>query len=255
MAEELKRAGIGCPYCGNDLYVDFDVCPHCGKEVPKELLKLIQTMRTPGDTLETSNKIETHTLTHFEDLEEDSKTKIGTFERLWADQYAGVSLRGFDDTDYAPLVNLLSSVLELELSFAFYDKFLAYWFKLQTSYEICIPKERKKCTLGSIGYFLRIVAQDKGRLMPDTVKENWLFAEKHFGTYCSKLKTQLESFIDMRNKAAHKLAISKQEFQAFFAEYKPFYEQSMPAILQLKKRGDSQGYRMFADMRKNFPRF
>lgn len=252
---ELKRAGIGCPYCGNDLYVDFDVCPHCGQEVPKELLKLIQEMSDTSSKQDNSKDINTTSLTHFEDLEEDSKTKIGTFERLITEKYAKPIHRGFDDADYAPLVNLLASVLELELSYAIFDKFLPYWLKLQTSYEINIPRDREKCTLGSIGYFLRIAEKDKGHLLPDSEKENWNFAEKKFGKYCAELKKHLDVLTDGRNKAAHKSAISKQDFQTFFAEFQPFYEQYMPAILQLKKCGDSKGYRLFVEMRKNFPEF
>lgn len=252
---ELKRAGIGCPYCGNDLYIEFDVCPHCGQEVPRELLRLIQEMKKINSIQKNSKNIDVPSLTHFDDLEEDSKTKIGTFERLIDEKYAEPIHRGFDDTDYAPLVNLLSSVLELELSFAIFDKFLPYWIKLQKSYEINIPKDREMCTLGSIGYFLGIASKDKGHLLPDSEKENWHFAENNFGTYCAELKKHLDVLTEGRNKAAHKSAISKQDFLTFFAEYQPFYEQYMPAILQLKKRGDSQGYRLFVEMRKNFPEF
>ena len=255
MAEELKRAGIGCPYCGNDLYVDFDVCPHCGKEVPKELLRLIQEMRKPGISQEKTKKTATPTLTHFDDLEEDSKTKIGTFERLLEDKYAKSHTFGFNDTDYAPLVNLLSSVLELELSYAIYDKFYLYWSDLQKSYEINLPEDRGMCTLGNVGYFLKIAAKDKRVSMPDSLKENWHFAESKFGEYCAELKKHLDNLTEKRNKAAHKSAISEKEFYAFFADYQPFYEQYMPAILQMKKRGDSPGYRLFIDLRKNFPDF
>ena len=249
MAEELKRAGIGCPYCGNDLYVDFDVCPHCGKEVPKELLKLIQEMRKPISTHENTKDVESRSLTHFNDLEEDSKTKIGTFERLIDEKYAEPIHRGFDDTDYAPLVNLLSSVLELELSIAIYDKFLSYWYNLEG------PENLKGSTLGSIVYLLGKAYADEGHLLPDSVKVNWSFAESKFGKYCSDLKEQLNNLTKMRNKAAHKSAISKQDFQTFYEEYHPFYEKYMPDILQLKIRGDSQGYRLFVEMRKDFPKF
>ena len=258
MAEELKRAGIGCPYCGNDLYVDFDVCPHCGREVPRELLQLIQVMRKNGSTHEISKNTNTPTLTHFDDFEEDSKTKIGTFERLLADKYAESHTFGFNDTDYAPLVNLLSSVLELELSYAVYDKFLMYWMNLHSAFKIQtnFKSDRTKCTLGDLNFFLGLAKKDdEEKFLPEDLKENWRFAESKFGKSCGELKNNLDYLTDKRNKAAHKSAISKQDFHDFFAEYQPFYEQYMPAILQLKKRGDSPGFRLFVDLRKNFPNF
>lgn len=258
MAEELKRAGIGCPYCGNDLYVDFDICPHCGKEVPEPLLQLIHSMHTtaqkPQQKPSLPKQHEAKSLTHFEDLEEDSKTKIGTFERLIDEKYAEPIYRGFDDTDYAPLVNLLCSVLEVELSFAIYDKFLLYWQAIQKPYEINL-KPREKCTLGTIEVLLRYAEKDGKNLMPKELKNEWETAENYFGENYKELHSYISKFQNIRNKAAHKDTISKKVFKEFFDIYQPFFEQKMPYILALKKHGDSPGYRLFVEYRKNFPNF
>ena len=235
---EFKRAGIGCPYCGNDLYVDFDICPHCGKEVPASLLQLIHG--THG------------TLIHFDDLEEDSKTKIGTFERLYDDNMYRAGRRGFDDTDYAPLVSLLSSVLELELSYAIYDKFYLYWQELQKSYEINLPQHRKDCTLGTIRFLLEKAEKDNGHNLPKQAQDDWHYAEN---TFLGPLRRNLNTFVDERNNAAHKYSIPKDKFTSFYNLYLEFYNNNMESILALKKSGDSPGYRLFVDYRKNFPSF
>lgn len=258
MAEELKRAGIGCPYCGNDLYVDFDICPHCGKEVPEPLLQLIHSMHTtaqkPQQKPSLPKQHEAKSLTHFEDLEEDSKTKIGTFERLYDEYLSRPKKYGFDDTDYAPLVNLLCSVLEVELSFAIYDKFLLYWQAIQKPYEINL-KPREKCTLGTIEVLLRYAEKDGKNLMPKELKNEWETAENYFGENYKELHSYISKFQNIRNKAAHKDTISQKVFKEFFDIYQPFFEQKMPYILALKKHGDSPGYRLFVEYRKNFPNF
>lgn len=260
---DLKRAGIGCPYCGNDLYVDFDICPHCGKEVPASLLQLIHSMHgaapspRPESTQPQQPVNETMVekiLSHFEDLEEDSKTKIGTFERLMEDKYLGSFKKGFDDTDYAPLVNLLCSVLEIELSFAIYDKFLLYWQAIQKPYEIDL-KTHEKCSLGTIERLLHFAQRDEKKLMSKELKKEWETQENCFGENYTRLRSDVSKFTNIRNKAAHKEAILKREFDTFFSAYQPFFEQNMPHILELKKRGDSPGYRLFVEYRKNFPSF
>ncbi|MBQ3717648.1 MAG: zinc ribbon domain-containing protein [Paludibacteraceae bacterium] len=257
---EFKRAGIGCPYCGNDLYVDFDICPHCGKEVPTSLLQLIHSMHgtaqkpqsEPSQGHPVIESSEKKSLTHFEDLEEDSKTKIGTFERLYDDYMHRGGRRGFDDTDYAPLVSLLSSVLELELSFAIYDKFYLYWQELQKSHEINLPKNREDCTLGTIKFLLEKAERDKGYNLPKQAQDDWHYAEN---TFLGPLRRNLKTFVDERNNAAHKYSISKDKFVSFYNLYMEFYNNNMESILALKKRGDSLGYRLFVELRKDFPVF
>ena len=260
---DFKRAGIGCPYCGNDLYVDFDICPHCGKEVPASLLQLIQSMHGSSETPQpkqtqpqqaVNGSSEKKILTHFKELEEDSKTKIGTFERLYDEYLSRPKKYGFDDTDYAPLVNLLCSVLEVELSFAIYDKFLLYWQAIQKPYEINL-KPREKCTLGTIEVLLRYAEKDGKNLMPKELKNEWETAENYFGENYKELHSYISKFQNIRNKAAHKDTISKKVFKEFFDIYQPFFEQKMPYILALKKHGDSPGYRLFVEYRKNFPNF
>lgn len=239
---DFKRAGIGCPYCGNDLYVDFDICPHCGKEVPASLLQLIHRNETTV----------TKTLQHFPDLEEDSKTKIGTFERLHEEYLSKPKKLGFDDTDYAPLVSLLCSVLELELSYAVYDKFIAFWQLLaQKDSSLILPDNRDLCNLGTIKLLLE-KAEKNEMNMPQSIRKDWGFAKDKF---LDPLKERIKDFRLYRNKAAHKDAVSLKEFNDFYDKYQPFYTRYMPSILELKKRGDSHGYRLFVELRKHFPSF
>lgn len=242
---ELKRAGIGCPYCGQDLYVDFDICPHCGKDIPESLLQLIRGMH--GNT---DKNTDTDSLPHFEDLEEDSKTKIGTFERLYEEYKSKPKSYGFDDTDYAPLVMLLSSVLEIELLCAVCNKFLTYWRKFDK--EVYDDPERT-CTIGKMKFLLEQAEKNNGYSMPKNLKPMWHYAQELLGDNLNILHDFLQRILNTRNNAAHKQAISKREFQEFFTKYSDFYKQYIPAVLKLKKHGDSHGYRLFMDMRKDFP--
>ena len=255
---EYKRAGISCPYCGNDLYVDFDLCPNCGKDVPASLLQLIQSMHSSAHTVpekpmaeQPSHESSESSLPHFKELEEDSKTKIGTFERLH-NEYQSKKY-GFDDTDYAPLISLLSSVLELELSYAIYYKFQDYWKSLaEIDTDLNLPKSRELCSLGTMNKLIETANGSNEDYLPEGCRKDWDFAKEKF---LYRLKENMPTFVKFRNKAAHKDTISEGEFIAFYEKYQPFYTQFMPHILTLKASGDSAGYRLFIDMRKDFPTF
>ena len=60
-------------------------------------------------------------------LEESSKSKLGTFERVYEDTFLKdtqmpIRSYGFNDLDYSPLVTTLATVLEIELNHSLYQK-------------------------------------------------------------------------------------------------------------------------------------
>lgn len=249
---ELKEAGIGCPYCGKSLYVDFDICPHCGNEVPAALLQIIQSQS--GNQSEQVT-VPTHEgLTHFEDLEEESKTKIGTFEHLYEEYAHKPHAYGFDDVDYAPLGNLLGAIMEIELSLSIFDKFMPVWQDLSKKYDFEMPT-RSKCTLGSITTMLRLIQNRNDYKVAAELSDDWQFAQNKFGPNFRDLYRPLDKILQMRNKSSHKNILDEQAFTAYYQEYHEFYEKYMPALLQLKLRGRSAGYRLFASFRQQFPVF
>lgn len=258
MAQEDKNSGVGCPYCGNELYVNFDICPFCGKEIPDSVLQLIQNMHGTARAEETPQPIDVANnniipLTHFEELEEDSKTKIGTFERLYRETILKPRTLGFDDSDYAPLVNLLGSIMELELSRSVYEKLLPYWKLVAKKTGIDNIPNSRDCTLGTMCFLMQ--QSKKAPTIPTKVKKNYDFLYRHIGNNLDKFTTQLEFIKETRNDADHKKVISLNKFNHFFDVYRNFYEKYMPILLQLKLMKGSLGYWMFCDMRKDFPKF
>lgn len=258
MAQEHKKSGLSCPYCGEELYVDFNICPFCGQTVPDSLLQFIQNMHDTTRATEISNPTGVApnniiTLTHFEELEDDSKTKIGTFEHLYRESILKPKNLGFDDSDYAPLVNLLGSIMELELSRSVYEKLLPYWKLVAKKTGIDNIPNSRECTLGTM--CLLIQRSKKTPTIPTEVRENYDFLYRHIGNNLDKFITQLEFIKETRNNGNHKEVISLDKFNHFFDLYRNFYEEYMPILLQLKCMKGSLGYWLFSDMRKKFPIF
>lgn len=244
---QLQLSGLCCPFCGADLYIGFDICPTCGNDIPQELLDQINQSSSPVQQPIDDNN---WSLTHFEALEEESKTKIGTFEKLLR-QYT--TSFGFNDTDYAPLVNPLASVLEIELSLSVFDKLYPYWEIIGRTKGIDIPI-REKCMLGQLTFMLKRT-NSNGITIPQSIAANWEFANEHFGQDMKILVNPLEAITDVRNDADHKKVITQERFKTFIALYREFYETYMPALLQLKSMSGSYGARLFTTLRNQFPKF
>ena len=266
MKYENKLSGLSCPYCGKELYIDFDICPYCGRTVPDTLLHIIQTKHGTIGTKTIEDEKSTKRpssnilrLTHFDELEEESKTKIGTFERLHMEYMSKTSTYDFEDSDYAPLVNLLGSVMELELSRTLYMKLLPYWKQIANFANLNDIPKSKDCTLGTICLLIQKSENVKKSMrtptIPREVKDSYEFIHKNMGDKFNEFQSQLEFITYIRNDADHKKVISCSKFNDFFTEYHEFYEKYIPILLQLKKMRGSYGYWMFIDMRKDFPIF
>lgn len=242
---ELELIGISCPFCGNDLYKGFDICPVCGHDIPKELL------------VEVGSKTENVLLTHFDGLDEDSKSKIGTFERLYRDTFYGNTSFGFETLDYAPLVTPLMSVVEREACYSIYAKLLPYWrwVSKQKGMQLAKPD---KCTLGGLS-----TLWDASLTIKESTRQDLTDQKKWLDNFGEKARKTLKgTFLGIRNDADHKTAIDRKRFEEFFVIYRDFYETYMPKMIELKKEPDpfslsanqsSAAIQHFASLRNQFP--
>lgn len=240
--EELELLGLSCPFCGADLYRGFDICPACGNDIPQELLD--EAAASPVASSE-------YILTHFDNLEEQSKTKIGTFERLAKDPMYSNKVFGYGDVDFSPLINPLMSVLEVELCLGLIKPLLRYWEGVARTCGETLPSA-EKCTLGQIAHLLDKSSKvSLGKLESD--RENYVRGlpfEAHF----EDILKHLSYFVSIRNNASHKNVVSGDVFAKTFSTYKAFYETYMPSLLA-KKRPPTLGTKLFIALREQFPVF
>lgn len=136
----VPDGGLFCPECGYALGEDMPTgCReersslNGGLDVDRRLEQLREQMKNRlGEmqhrvaamkqiaTTKPDSQMDSSILLHHDNLEEDSATKIGTFERLYQAYESAdkehVVIFGYEDDDFAPMVNLLACVIEIELS-------------------------------------------------------------------------------------------------------------------------------------------
>lgn len=171
-------------------------------------------------------------------LEESSKSKIGTFESIYNDTFfedtrMPIASYGFNDLDYAPLVNLLGSILEIELNLSVYQCIrqkngidLNRFYDTDTDGpririgEKTIKFGDRKQMLGSI----QLLIEKEMDYLSGYIKD------------IKSLDSLLKKIIKTRNDASHTLAISKERFISFYRLYSELYNSYIFSILDLKER-------------------
>ena len=118
-------------------------------------------------------------------LEETSKAKIGTFEKLYSDIYRSETGRplsyGYEDLDYSSLIGLLVSVLEIEINLSVYQELRRLFgvrmpdfanraaesriVLLGGNYSVDVGK--KEQTLGPIRALAEFKQSDLGHIIPE----------------------------------------------------------------------------------------
>lgn len=193
-------------------------------------------------------------------LEESTRSKIGTFEKLYQNTYVAdskVPLYGYDDLDYASLVNLLASALEIELNMSLYQA-------IRKEAGIAIPKyawtdvEKKEIYVSGQTVDLGKAKQMYGPLLR-------LFAK--YDSVTSRVVGDASDFTGMlskiarvRNKADHTEMIDKNDFLAFYSMYSSLFNRYIGNLLNLKQSykkskkdysavsyGDADRYDAFSD--------
>lgn len=217
----LQSSAVYCPSCGsalpNQASSDLRFCPFCGASV---------CFQDQGESFK-----HLYVLPHYEELEEETKAKIGTFEKIYRQTFQPETGRllieksGFDQLDYSPLVSPLASGLEIELGKSigklmrrgygrdsvlyFDDKKLelsgASRFSLR-SYELCMRYDRAR----------KNIISEAGFPVDDTC-----FA-------------MLDKIISVRNDASHKKHVPKEAFFLFYENIYAFFESYIDKIIAIK---------------------
>lgn len=164
----------------------------------------------------TTHYVETHQLTqliHHCGLEDETETKIGMFEQLYDSIFAKRTFT-YGDTDFAPLINLLGSICEIEL----YASLRTVAEKAGMAFPI-----RSRTTFS---HFIDLLSQTEAQAYLQSVitEENITEAIRRLN------KIRL-----IRNNANHKGVVDAPRFMRFFEEnYAPFFNHNIPSFIKLK---------------------
>ena len=183
-----------------------------GKETPVKLDRLVKDER----------------------LEAASQAKLGTFEKLYNTNYVAdskVPMYGYDDIDYASLVNLLASALELELNMSLYQV-IRQQEGIQMPENAFKSTQRKVIRVNRLDINLGESSQMYGALIElfDRYRET-------IGKYVdnpSEFIVSLEQIKDVRNDANHTVTIKKNRFLDFYQTYSRLFNQNIGKLLALK---------------------
>lgn len=198
----------------------------------------------PGQ--EASPKKSLPALIHEERLEDASKSKLGTFEKIYNEIFteltkAPIQSFGFGDLDFSPLVNPLMALLEIELNHTLYQEIRRlngidisrYFSRNAPTKKICIDEETvnlgsRKQMLGCLRILIAHFSNELSSCIPDIT------------TFIALLK----EVTGIRNGASHGSFIGKERFQTFYLSFAKLYNENICQLMDLKERliGLSSGY-------------
>ena len=219
-----------CPYCGEEILSGSVFCPYCGEDLVVEKAKDEKPISKKTEQPK-ANYRPLYKLPFFEDLEEETKTKIRTFEHVYQKAYEEETKRPLVSTfsakasveDFSPLIMSLSSALEIELDKSvlslmrkIYGK--DYVFEEQElKVELC-----KQGTLRGYQYCIFHDLKKKKELQKHGLDNGW---------ECAKA---LNGIIQKRNKSGHKGVIGQSSFYEFYDAIYDFFNQYMGNLITVK---------------------
>ncbi len=230
-----------CPYCGHDIEVSMTFCPYCGADL-KDLedvapnMEDSQTQTSPivSSIEQIKPDFSSSDLTHYTDLENESQAKIGTFEILRGQYSSQTYGYDFDTKDYAPLVSLLSGVVEIETNLSLYQLLRALNGVDMRSRFDKDCRGAKCIGNGRISIELSEGRQTLGGLC--CCVQHFAKIMQPFFEYTDKLNSILPKINVVRRDASHGVVIDKKRFKDFYNNaFHTFYDTLLPHLLQLKK--------------------
>lgn len=171
-------------------------------------------------------------------LEESSKSKIGTFERVYNDIFLEktripIETYGYSDLEYAPLVTLLSTIMETELNHSAYQAIRQkHGIDISTNFN----KNRKGpwISIGKESINIGAATQMLGSLKMLIEREKSYISSylKDVDGFCQLLDALRET----RNDASHGKYINKERFIDFYTTFAELYNRHIFSLLDLKER-------------------
>ena len=201
-------------------------------DVNKRTQEILDQCQRNTDVYSNSRKMEC--LKRDSRLENATRTKIGTFEKLYQGTYesdSGIPMYGYDDLDYASLVNLLATALEIELNMSLYQS-------VRKEAGIEMPANAwKDCGHKDIYVSGRAVNVGKASQMYGALID--LFRKFRDTTAVivgnpDEFLKSLEKIANVRNRASHKDMIGSSEFVAFYSEYASLFNGYISRLMDLK---------------------
>lgn len=217
-----------CPFCGESLLPDADFCPYCGNELEKMVEK--------DDKIETRQPI--YKLHRYDELEEETKAKIGTCEKIYQQIYqqdtgramiaSYSSRKSYDQLDFAALITLLGSAVEIELNASVlpfmrmeYGANYKFTYRGQ-DFDLSQNKQTLACLYAYLSYDInRHKRIEKYGIKVDRVQRTLDILEK--------------VIVKFRNKAAHIEVISDKQFFKFYESVYTLFEEYVKDLITLKK--------------------
>ena len=229
-----------CPYCGHDLEVSMTFCPYCGADLAElesntneQEIEPSHSQQSPQQCEQATPNKHSYNLTHYPELEEESQAKIGTFEFLYGHYSTEAYGVDFNTKDYAPLVNALAAVVEIEANLSIYQLLRAlHGVDLRSMFDkdcrgaisinrdnIKIELSDKRQMLGGLCFCARIFKSELQRYIPEI----------------DKIAHILPLINSIRRDASHGGVVDNCTFERFLNKgFITFYEVLLPHLLKLK---------------------
>ena len=218
----IHTFALSCPSCGSSLRrhssTELKFCPFCGAAIS-------------SPTEEERELKPIYMLPHYESLEEETKAKIGTFERVYRNTFQQETKRplveksAFNLLDFSPLVNPLASGLEIEMGLS-----VGKVMRDEYGKNTVLHFENKELELYNAARFSLREYQLCMRY-DNTKKQALYYAGFPTDKTCLNL---LNSIIDVRNEASHKKNISHEKFFFFYDNIYKFFSEYVDKLITIK---------------------
>ncbi len=198
--------------------------------------KYAPSLRDPGKSTSEEQPVFFERLRRDPRLENATQAKIGTFEKLYTTFYVqetDIPMFCYDDTDFASLVNLLSSALEIELNASLYQA-------VRATYGIKMPKyanrdtDAKEVYAGGISINIGKGHQMYGAILKllDKHRETVGYVTSDTDAFLSSL----QEIALIRNNADHTEFISNEMFVRFYGTFASLFNSHISRMLSLKEQ-------------------
>ena len=170
-----------------------------------------------------SDKKPLESLVRDERLEEETKSRIGTFEKIYSEVFdpCAKDMRwGYADLNYSALVTLLSSSLEIELNESVYRV-----IQKNNPPSTVIPfgksEIKLKCKTQTLGCFSFLIKRFNKDIQP------YIHNTESF-------TQSLSAITEKRNDAAHTTGVTEEQFRFFYQKFSKLFNENIGTLMDMK---------------------